>query len=477
MARRAVDDYLISVGRNSLLKEHGLHDLRKELLEAALTYYQDFLRQQGDSPGVRATASATYEHVGDIQKDLGRFEEAVAAYDKGLALVDRQDQEVARLRMEASRIASLSPMGRFGDAIASFERTTAAFQDGRPVPVDLQAVLLKVFNAGAEAYSNSGKPDEGLKASEKALEIGEIYTRDHPDDIDALHDLMFAYTYTTHKHIVAGHEIEARRFGLRGIEQGEAILRDHPKDIVLRVDISDLFYQMSILAQNTGHSDQALAHVGKSIALVADVRRENPLLFRPCQVQGSALSFQSSIQFAIGQIAEAHRSADQAVENAESFLKHTPEFLDARAHLGNALVALGKVFVAEGSASEAMVRLRLACEKMESSSDNIIIYNSACAMSIASSFDDPSEPGSSADRQARRLRDAERAIALLRRAIDHGFADLSLLKIDADLNPIRDHPAFQPILRLMEAKTLAGPRAAPDVGTPRDEMRKAAAKG
>src|SRR5262249_35030514 len=85
-ARRAVDGYLTRVGGHPLLREQGLHDLRQELLEAALGYYQDFLRQQGDAPGVRAEAAAAYERVGDIHQELGRFGEAVAAYDQGLAL-------------------------------------------------------------------------------------------------------------------------------------------------------------------------------------------------------------------------------------------------------------------------------------------------------------------------------------------------------------------------------------------------------
>jgi eukaryotic-like serine/threonine-protein kinase len=49
LARRAVDDYLTRVGQNPLLKEQGLHDLRHELLEAALTYYRDFLRQRAET--------------------------------------------------------------------------------------------------------------------------------------------------------------------------------------------------------------------------------------------------------------------------------------------------------------------------------------------------------------------------------------------------------------------------------------------
>src|SRR5262249_12740448 len=67
LARKAVDDYLSRVGQNPLLKEQGLHALRQELLEAALGYYRDFLRQRGDDPSLRADAAAAQERVGDIQ--------------------------------------------------------------------------------------------------------------------------------------------------------------------------------------------------------------------------------------------------------------------------------------------------------------------------------------------------------------------------------------------------------------------------
>ena len=83
LARKAVDDYLTRVGQNPLLKEQGLHDLRQELLEAALGYYRDFLRQRGDDPTLKADAAAAHERVGDILIELGRYGDALAALRPG----------------------------------------------------------------------------------------------------------------------------------------------------------------------------------------------------------------------------------------------------------------------------------------------------------------------------------------------------------------------------------------------------------
>src|SRR5262249_31476953 len=88
LARKALDDYFTRVGQNPLLKEQALHELRKELLEAALGYYREFLRQQGDDPRVRSDAAAAHERVGDIQIELGHPSEALAAYAQALALIN-----------------------------------------------------------------------------------------------------------------------------------------------------------------------------------------------------------------------------------------------------------------------------------------------------------------------------------------------------------------------------------------------------
>jgi serine/threonine-protein kinase len=82
LARKAVDDYLTRVGENPLLKEQGLHELRQELLGAALTYYRDFLRQRSDDPSLRVETAAAHERVGDILIELGRAGDALAAYDQ-----------------------------------------------------------------------------------------------------------------------------------------------------------------------------------------------------------------------------------------------------------------------------------------------------------------------------------------------------------------------------------------------------------
>ena len=56
--------------------------------------------------------------------------------------------------METSRITALTPLGRFDEGIAAYERASASqTHDGA---AEFGAALLALCNAGADAYTRSG---------------------------------------------------------------------------------------------------------------------------------------------------------------------------------------------------------------------------------------------------------------------------------------------------------------------------------
>ncbi len=71
-ARAAVKDYLTAVNDDPRLKEPGLSPLRAELLQSALGFYQQFLRERSDDPALRKELASVYYKVGQIYSDLGQ---------------------------------------------------------------------------------------------------------------------------------------------------------------------------------------------------------------------------------------------------------------------------------------------------------------------------------------------------------------------------------------------------------------------
>src|SRR5262249_51350705 len=85
MARGAVDAYLTKVSENQLLKVSGLQPLRRDLLQSALTFYQDFLKEHGNDPALRAELAAAQLRLGRINLELGLRTEAKQALEAAAA--------------------------------------------------------------------------------------------------------------------------------------------------------------------------------------------------------------------------------------------------------------------------------------------------------------------------------------------------------------------------------------------------------
>ena len=88
---------------------------------------------------------------------------------------------------------------------------------------------------------------------------------------------------------------------------------------------------------------------------------------------------------------------------------------------------------------ETLERLEASLKKQPQ--DSRLYYYAACAYSVASQAVARSD-------QARSKSLSERALSLLRKAIENGYADYKQMQEDADLDPIRDLPAFIEIMKV-----------------------------
>jgi serine/threonine protein kinase len=69
LAKRSVDE-MIQVAEVDLADKPGMESVRKQMLESALVYYQEFIALRKDDPESRAELAATQEHVQKILDDL-----------------------------------------------------------------------------------------------------------------------------------------------------------------------------------------------------------------------------------------------------------------------------------------------------------------------------------------------------------------------------------------------------------------------
>ena len=88
-ARETVDTYLTKVSEETLLDQPGLQPLRKELLELALSYYQEFIEQHSDDPELQMGLADAYSRVGKITKRIGSQNDALDAHQQALKIREK----------------------------------------------------------------------------------------------------------------------------------------------------------------------------------------------------------------------------------------------------------------------------------------------------------------------------------------------------------------------------------------------------
>src|SRR5262245_53232465 len=100
-ARQADHDYLTIVREDTLLEDPALEPLRKKLLQAALRYYQDFVREHDNDPELQAELVAACFRIPNMIYALGDEEDWLTPFEKGVAVMEdlmRKKPDLAALQ-------------------------------------------------------------------------------------------------------------------------------------------------------------------------------------------------------------------------------------------------------------------------------------------------------------------------------------------------------------------------------------------
>ena len=301
LARRAVDDCLTRVGQNALLKEQGFHDLRQELLESALRYYQDFLHQQSDALGLRAETALAHERVGNILDELDRYADALAEFDQALALLEPlaggrpTDPAIAtaQLRLESDRLRVLHASGRNPEALTAFDRTSRQWETmlaARGGTEELMAIMARTFTTAGELFRFTKRVEDAVRISRQAYELAEQAVGGHPGDLAAARTYLEASWQTAELLWVTGRLDEARQLCINSIPFGESLLREHPRDFEMRRLLAALNLDLSAFEHLRGRLFECLKLNRKAADIAGALRAEYPMSIRARWMWGATLA-------------------------------------------------------------------------------------------------------------------------------------------------------------------------------------------
>jgi serine/threonine protein kinase len=238
-ARRAVDEMLTEVAQEHLAAEPRAEGKRRVLLEKALGFYQEFLREKRDDPAVRKETALAARRVGDIQRLLGRFDPALDAYHRAADL--------------------LGPL--------------AADFPGEPVYAE---ALADCHNFRGEALRQTGRPREAADAYQEALRLQDALVARFPAEPDyrmerARTDYNLGILAKDTNQLA-----DAEAALRRSVEELEDLAASHPDVPAYRQHLARSYLNLGPVLRRTGPPLPAEHRYGRAIYLLNRLAERDP---------------------------------------------------------------------------------------------------------------------------------------------------------------------------------------------------------
>jgi serine/threonine-protein kinase len=466
-AREAVDDYFTKVSESKLLNVPGLQPLRRELLESAGKYYQEFLRDRGDDPTVRAEAAESRYRLGFITHHIGSQTQALEHLQKSAALYEALARDHPdEVRYPYKLAMCLNDIGRqhlhlgsATEALKALERATALREEvirrASTVPEYQKELAISYANLGV-LYGNQGQPERALASMRKARGLYERLIRDHPDVADYQSRLIHVDMTLAQPQADTGRVEEGLESLRRGLAAAERLVREHPSELAYADRLVWCLWGLGQMQlREAGRPEEALATYRRLLELAERLGRENPSAHLYRQHRAEALGRIGQIEARLGRANEARSALERACDLGQEYLRDDPTNFWVQDSLAYASMALGRLCREASREAEAGELLRRAYGLFERLTTNGLTtgyeqaaFHALCADLAARISTRPAEEDLNRGR-----RHAEKAVAALREAVAGGFRNAAVLESDPDLGAIRSRDDFQTVLRGLKEKT------------------------
>jgi serine/threonine protein kinase len=321
-AHQAVDRYYTRVSENMLLSEPTLEPLRQQLLNDALSYYQEFVRQETGDPETLAELAAANLRITNMGYALGGQEDWLIALRRATEAVEQLLQTNARIPDSASL------------------RTGVI----RPVAVGL----------------STPHPEEAIRIATRYCTAWEELVRREPTVPGYRNDLALGYVLLTLANIRSDQFAAAVASAQRTRELLGGLVAEHPEVPHYRYSLALSRMLEAIALTGLGQVAAAEGAERQSFELGRGLAADFPAVSRYQELHRWAIRMAARNRERLGRFPEAEASRRQALQIDEGLLQHHPTVPRYRGYLLSGYRLLADMLWALGRQEEASKAYRQA---------------------------------------------------------------------------------------------------------------------
>ena len=402
-ARATVNQYLTQVSESHLLNAPGMQPLRRELLQSAQAFYEDFLRRRGDDPSIHAELADTSLRLGRLYEELGKPQEQKAAL-----LRARQHYET-QLKTDPENAELL-----FGLANCYFyghrERLTGVAL--------LESLLLK-----------------------------------HPDRDDFKYRLAETCNVLALSTLTKDNLSEQLRLHQRALALKEDIVRRNPDSLAYRTSLGVTLHNLGVSISTT-NAEESLRLFQRALDEFELVYARNPHLFYNSTWMVHSYHSLGVELKAQGKIEETETAYRRALDIQRKLATENPALPGVAARAALFASILSQLQRDRGKAEEARTTALIWRELMDRlpKDGSLNQYNMACFHAVYSAALVEGRQTPTDEELWESKHQADLAIQALRVALERGLDDFQTISTDKDLASLRGREDFQAIQAQVEQR-------------------------
>jgi tetratricopeptide (TPR) repeat protein len=284
-AHQVVVDLVRLSSHDALVGKPDLGSVRLLIMEEALKYYREFLRQRGDDAMLQADVAGASLHVANLyHNDPTQRHLAPAAYEKALSLsrelvgkhpndpVYRKQYAYALLEVGHSQHSS----GRTAEACRSLEQSIAVLGSCRPDDPAASSIKAQCYHGLGILHHDSGRPAEALEWHQKARVVSEKLVSDAPGDVVCRIVLARILFHIARCQNETGHPVEARRAFEESAAHWKRIAEEKPLQAAFQRDLAACYHSIANLHRDAGADALAVPFYRQALQIREKLSHDNP---------------------------------------------------------------------------------------------------------------------------------------------------------------------------------------------------------
>jgi serine/threonine-protein kinase len=323
--RAALDEMSSQVIEDWLSRKGPLESAQRTFLEKALSYYEEFAKESGQTEEVRKGVADAYRRVGNIRYRLGQHAEAEAAYRRALEL----------------------HAGLAGD-----------FPTAPPYRQELAQTHLKLGNM----LMQTGRPREAEATYREAQAVQRSLAADFPDVPQYRHELAITHNNLGNLWQEVGRSKEAEAAYREAQAVQKSLAADFPAVPQYRRELAITHNNLGTLLARTGRPQEAEAAHREALAIRKALAAEYPAVPRYRQELASTHTNLGGLLYNVGRLKEAEAAIREALALYKALAADFPGVPQYRYELAGTLTNLGNLLKDTGRAKEAETATRNALD-------------------------------------------------------------------------------------------------------------------